>query len=648
LQTFHAGDYDVAVIGAGHAGVEAGLAAARLGMKTLMLTINLDGLALMACNPAVGGTSKGHLVRELDALGGEMALCTDATCIQTRLLNTSKGPAVQSLRAQMDKRAYQRRMKWTVENTGNLSLKQGECVRILTRGGRVAGVVTAAGARYGCRAVVLATGVYLKGRVIIGEYTAFSGPSGLFPAEKLSGSLRRLGLRLMRFKTGTPARVDGRSLDFTRMEEQPGDPCAPPFSFMTDRVDCPQIPCWLTYTGRETHRIIRENLHRSPLFSGAIEGTGPRYCPSIEDKVVRFAEKAAHQVFIEPEGLDTREMYVQGMSTSLPVDVQIAMLRTLPGLERMELMRPGYAIEYDCLDPTQVSASLMIKEAEGLFAAGQINGTSGYEEAAAQGVVAGVNAAQYLKGLPPLVLDRAQAYIGVLIDDLVTKGTNEPYRMMTSRAEHRLVLRQDNADLRLTEIGRRIGLVGEERYTRMMRKREQTEKLVKHFQETYLRPSPALLKAVGEGGGQPPAAPARIADLLKRPRLRYASLAPFDESCPEAGPDAVEQAEIAIKYEGYIAREAREVERFRKMESRALPKDINYDAIAGLRKEARQKLNALRPESVGQAGRVSGVSPADIAVLLVYLEKYFRTNRHASAHNPHPPTPSPKGSGEGK
>jgi len=639
LQTFLAGDYDVAVIGAGHAGVEAGLACARLGLKTLMLTINLDGLALMACNPAVGGTSKGHLVRELDALGGEMALCTDHTCIQTRMLNTSKGPAVQSLRAQADKKAYQRRMKWTVENTDNLHLKQGECTRILTRGGHVAGIVTAAGARYSCRAVVLATGVYLKGRVIIGEYTAYSGPSGLFPADKLSGSLTRLGLKLMRFKTGTPARVDGRSLDFSKMAVQPGDNWAPPFSFMTDHVDCPQVPCWLTYTGAETHRIIKENLHRSPLYSGVIEGTGPRYCPSIEDKVVRFADKPSHQVFIEPEGLETREMYVQGMSTSLPVDVQIAMLRTLPGMENMELMRPGYAIEYDCIDPTQVSASLMIKQAEGLFTAGQINGTSGYEEAAAQGVLAGINAAQYVKGLPPLILDRSQAYIGVLVDDLVTKGTKEPYRMMTSRAEHRLVLRQDNADLRLTEFGRSVGLVGEERYARMCAKREQTEKLMEHFRETYLKPTSELIKTIEDGGGQPPTIAVRIADLLKRPQLKYRALAPFDEGCPEAQPDAFEQAEIAIKYEGYIAREVREIERFRRMENRALPRDIDYTAITGLRKEARQKLNAIKPENVGQASRVSGVSPADIAVLLVFLEKYSRTL------TPRPPPPD-AGKGE--
>lgn len=626
MHTFHADDYDIAVIGAGHAGVEAGLAAARLGMRTLLLTINLDSIALMACNPAVGGTSKGHLVREVDALGGEMAVCADATCIQTRMLNTSKGPAVQSLRAQMDKHAYQRRMKWTVENTENLDFKQGECTRIRARGGRVTGIVTASGAWYGCRAVVLATGVYLKGRVIIGEYTSWSGPSGLFPAEKLSGGLRRLGLRLMRFKTGTPARLDGRSLDYAGMEEQPGDSSAPPFSFMTGRMVCPQVPCWLTYTNEATHRIIRENLHRSPLFGGEIEGAGPRYCPSIEDKVVRFADKAAHQVFIEPEGLDTREVYAQGMSTSLPVDVQISMLRTLPGLEHAEVMRPGYAIEYDCLDPTQVEASLHVKGIEGLFAAGQINGTSGYEEAAGQGIVAGINAAQFLKGLPPLVLDRAQAYIGVLIDDLVTKGTNEPYRMMTSRAEHRLVLRQDNADLRLTEIGRRIGLVGDERYSRMMRKREQTEKLITHFRETYLRPTPELIRAVEEAGGKPPVEPVSISDLLKRPHMRYAPLAPFDAGCPKAGPDAVEQAEIALRYEGYIAREERAIERFRRMEGRSLPKDIDYLSIAGLRREARQKLNAIRPENIGQASRVSGVSPADIAVLLVWLEKYGRAD----------------------
>jgi tRNA uridine 5-carboxymethylaminomethyl modification enzyme len=624
MHTFPAGEYDIAVVGAGHAGAEAALAAARMGMRTLLLTINLDGIALMACNPAVGGTSKGHLVRELDALGGEMALCTDATCIQTRMLNTSKGPAVQSLRAQADKKAYQRRMKWTIENTGNLDLKQGECTRIRTRGGRVCGIATATGAEYRCRALVLATGVYLKSRVIIGEYTARSGPSGLFPADKLSGNLRRLGFALMRFKTGTPARVDGRSLDFSRMERQSGDPGTLPFSFMTDGVDCPQVPCWLTWTGAETHRIIRENLHRSPLFSGVIEGTGPRYCPSIEDKVVRFADKPGHQVFIEPEGLETREMYVQGMSTSLPVDVQIVMLRTLPGLEAVKLMRPGYAIEYDCIDPTQARPTLMSKLVEGLFTAGQINGTSGYEEAAAQGIVAGINAAQYVRGEAPLTLDRTQAYIGVLIDDLVTKGTTEPYRMMTSRAEHRLVLRQDNADLRLTEFGRKVGLVGDARYGRMMRKREQTERMIAHFNGTSLKPTPELARILGEAGEPAPEGAVRIADLLKRPNIRYAALEPLDAGRPEAGRDAVEQAEISIRYEGYIARELRQIERFRRLEGRALPEGIDYAQISGLRREARQKLNAIRPLNVGQAARVSGVSPADIAVLLVYLEKWAK------------------------
>lgn len=622
MNTFSAGNYDIIVAGAGHAGVEAALAAARLGFETLLLTINLDGIALMACNPAVGGTSKGHLVRELDALGGEMALATDETCLQTKLLNTSKGPAVQSLRAQADKKAYQHHMKTVVEHTEHLHLKQGEVVDIQTEGGRVCAVVCREGARYGCRALVLATGVYLKGRVIIGDYTRASGPAGLFPAEYLSDSLQNLGLTLRRFKTGTPARVDGRTIDYSVLSRQDGDPAAPPFSFLNDRVDCPQQPCWLTYTTARTHEIIRANLHRSPLYSGVIEGTGPRYCPSIEDKVVRFADKAAHQVFIEPEGRDTAERYIQGMSTSLPVDVQIAMLRTLPGLERMELMRPGYAIEYDCIDPQQLTAALMVKQVPGLFTAGQINGTSGYEEAAAQGVVAGINAAQYVRGEAPLVLDRSQGYIGVLIDDLVTKGTNEPYRMMTSRAEHRLVLRQDNADLRLTELGRQVGLVSDARYQRMQRKREQSERMAAHLRATTLRPSEQLADILARVGEQPPQGAVRIAELLKRPAVRYGDLAALDAERPDVAADAIEQAEIAIKYEGYIAREDREIERFRRMEGRALPPDIDYASISGIRKEARQKLSALKPANLGQAGRISGVSPADIAVLTVWLEKH--------------------------
>ncbi len=622
MKTFFAGEWDVVVVGAGHAGVETGLATARLGFKTLMLTIQLDSVALMACNPAVGGTSKGHLVREVDALGGEMGLCADATALQRKLLNTSKGPAVQSLRAQADKHAYQQRMKWTVENTDHLTLRQGECVRILTRGGRVTGIVTADGAQVACRALVLATGVYLRGRTIVGEQTHSSGPSGLFPALRLSRELKRLGYPLRRFKTGTPARIDSRTVDTSGLEIQHGQADAPYFSFLTDDTPCPQMPCWLTWTGASTHDIIRANLHRSPLYSGVIEGTGPRYCPSIEDKVVRFADKERHQVFLEPEGAMTREWYVQGMSTSLPVDVQVAMLRTLPGLERVEMTRAGYAIEYDCIDPTASTLTLQSRHVGGLFTAGQLNGSSGYEEAAAQGILAGINAAQYCRGEEPLVLDRAQAYLGVLVDDLITKGTNEPYRMMTSRAEHRLLLRQDNADLRLTDIGRRIGLVDDHRYDRMCRKREKTERLTRHFEGTSLPPTPSLADALTARGEVPPEVTTPIADLLRRPRVRWADLAALDPAAPAVGRDAAEQAEIAVKYAGYLLREEREIERFRKLEARALPPDIDYTQIAGIRLEARQKLNALRPASVGQAGRISGVSPADVAVLLVWLERH--------------------------
>lgn len=619
---YYAGAYDVAVVGAGHAGCEAALACARLGFRTLLLTLNLDGVALLACNPAIGGTSKGHLVREVDALGGQMGCCIDRTCLQTRMINTSKGPAVHSLRAQADKRNYQRLMKWTLENTENLRLRQGECMRILTGAGRVCGILTAEGARFDCRAIVVATGVYLKGRVIIGEYSAQSGPSGLFPANLLSADLMELGFRLMRFKTGTPARVDRRSLDFSAMTPQPGDPGTPPFSFMTERVDCPQIPCHLTWTNAETHRIIRDNLGRSPLYTGSISGVGARYCPAIESKVVRFADKERHQVFVEPEGSDTHEMYVQGMSTSMPIDVQEAMLRTLPGFERAEIMRPGYAIEYDCIDSTALMPDLQSRQIAGLFAAGQINGSSGYEEAAAQGILAGINAAQYLRGEPPLIPGRDEAYIGVLVDDLVTKGTDEPYRMMTSRAEHRLLLRQDNADLRLTQEGRRVGLVDDARYDTMQRKREATARMIAHLRATPI-PAGEPLSALLHSRGEPPA-PAGIsmADLLRRPSVTLADLLALIPAAPEAAPDALEQAQIEIKYEGYIAKEREAVARQRRMEDLLLPPGLDYHAITGLRLEARQKLADRRPRSIGQASRIPGVSPSDIAVLLLTLRRY--------------------------
>ncbi|NLG36811.1 MAG: tRNA uridine-5-carboxymethylaminomethyl(34) synthesis enzyme MnmG, partial [Clostridiales bacterium] len=565
---------------------------------------------------------KGHLVREVDALGGQMGCCIDRTCLQTRMINTSKGPAVHSLRAQADKRNYQRLMKWTLENTGNLRLRQGECTRILTEAGRVRGILTAEGTRFDCRAVVVATGVYLKGRVIIGEYSTQSGPSGLFPANLLSADLMEMGFRLMRFKTGTPARVDRRTLDFSAMTPQPGDPGTPPFSFMTDRIDCPQIPCHLTWTNAETHRIIRDNLDRSPLYAGGISGVGARYCPAIESKVVRFADKERHQVFVEPEGGDTHEMYVQGMSTSMPIDVQEAMLRTLPGFERVEIMRPGYAIEYDCIDSTALMPDLQSRQIAGLFAAGQINGSSGYEEAAAQGILAGINAAQYLRGEPPLILGRDKAYIGVLIDDLVTKGTDEPYRMMTSRAEHRLLLRQDNADLRLTEAGRCVGLVDDARYDRMLRKREATARMIAHLRAT---PAPAgePLAALLRSRGEPPApAGMSMADLLRRPSVTLADLIALIPDAPEAAPDALKQAQIELKYEGYIAKEREAVARQRRMEDLLLPPGLDYHAIAGLRLEARQKLADRRPLSVGQASRIPGVSPADIAVLLLALRRY--------------------------
>ena len=621
---FYAGYYDVIVVGAGHAGCEAALAAARLGCKTAVFSISLEGIALLACNPSIGGTSKGHLVREIDALGGQIGLNTDETFIQIRMLNTGKGPAVHSLRAQADKRNYHISMKQTLENQVNLDVKQGEVKAIKTHGNRIDGIVLTTGEYYKCRAVVIATGVYLKSRIIIGEFSANSGPSGLFPANYLSQCLIDLGFKLNRFKTGTPARVNRRSIDFTKMKEQPGDELIIPFSFMSGSIAREQVPCWLTYTNSRTHEIIRQNLHRSPLYSGMIEGVGARYCPSIEDKVVKFKDKESHQIFIEPEGLDTQEMYVQGLSTSMPVDVQIAMYRTVPGLENVEIMRPAYAIEYDCIDSTQLKLSLESKDIDGLFFAGQINGSSGYEEAAAQGIIAGINSVQYIEGKPPLILDRSQAYIGVLIDDLVTKGTKEPYRMMTSRAEYRLLLRQDNADMRLTEIGRRIGLVDDERYDRYMRKKELVEKEMERIKEIIISPTERILEFMERKGTSLIKSGITLYDLLKRPEIKYDDLQKIGLDNKELSRQEREQVEIQVKYEGYIKKQIRQAEQFKKMENRIIPENIVYEDIRGLRIEARQKLNEIKPRSIGQASRISGVSPADISVLMVYLEKMRR------------------------